>query len=316
MGRDPRYLPESVFGRTLTELTTRTIQGRYLLRPSGTLNQITVGILARAQKLAGNELHAFGYLSNHGQLLASFLNVQQMAEFQWYANGSLAREVNRLHGWSGTVWNRRYRPIPVSDEEEMQVARLKYILAQGCIKEGLVASPLDWPGASSSNDLDNGHRSVNGVWIDRDAMHQARQRGEKVDESDFTSEETLHLSPIPALAELSASDYRDRIRELIHEIEDEARAENRSRKRTPLGAKRIEAVHPHTRPEHLDRSPAPRFHARSKELRQAMREAFSAFLALYREAAEKLKSGKINAQFPDNCFPSRLPFTHPKLVPD
>ena len=56
--------------------------------------------------------------------------------------------------------------------------------------EGLVASPLDYPGASSSNDLYNGHRSISGIWIDRDAMHQARQRGEKVDESDFTSEET------------------------------------------------------------------------------------------------------------------------------
>ena len=56
MGRKPRHLPESAYGRSLAELTTRTIQGRYLLRPSGTLNQIAIGILARAQKLSGAQV--------------------------------------------------------------------------------------------------------------------------------------------------------------------------------------------------------------------------------------------------------------------
>ena len=135
-------------------------------------------------------------------------------------------------------------------------------------------------------------------------------------ERDFTTVETLELSPIPAWAHLSREEYRDRVRELVRGIEAETRAQNRSLKRTPLGAKRIQQIHPHTRPEHLERSPAPRFHARSKEARQAMRASFSAFLSLYREAAESLKNGPVGVEFPVGCFPPRQPFTHPKLVPD
>ena len=76
-------------GRSLVELTTRTIQGRYLLCPSGTLNLITTGILARAQKLTGAEVHGAFFLSTHGQILASFDSVQQMATFMAYVNGKL-----------------------------------------------------------------------------------------------------------------------------------------------------------------------------------------------------------------------------------
>ena len=40
-----------------------------------------------------------------------------------------------------------------------------------------------------------------------------------------------------------------------------------------------------------------------------------AFLLLYREAAEKLKSADLAAEFPLQRFPPPQPFIHPKLVP-
>ncbi len=60
-------------------------------------------------------------------------------------SSNLAREAGRLHGWSGRLWARRFTCIPITDEEKAQVARLNYILGQGC-KEGLVSSPRHWPG--------------------------------------------------------------------------------------------------------------------------------------------------------------------------
>ena len=36
----------------------------------------------------------------------------------------------------------------ISDEEEMQVARLKYVLAHG-VKEGLVARVEEWPASNA-----------------------------------------------------------------------------------------------------------------------------------------------------------------------
>ncbi len=35
----------------------------------------------------------------------------------------LAREVGRLHGWSGKVWSRRYAAVPVTDEPEAEAER-------------------------------------------------------------------------------------------------------------------------------------------------------------------------------------------------
>lgn len=43
------------------------------------------------------------------------------------------------------MWARRFSSIPVSDEPEAQILRLRYLLSNST-KEGLVLSPSDWPG--------------------------------------------------------------------------------------------------------------------------------------------------------------------------
>ena len=48
VARRLRYFPD----RPLVEVTTRTLQGRFLLRPSPGLREIFVGILARAAALS------------------------------------------------------------------------------------------------------------------------------------------------------------------------------------------------------------------------------------------------------------------------
>jgi hypothetical protein len=53
------------------------------------------------------------------------------------------------------------------------------------------------------------------------------------------------------------------------------------------------------------------FHASAIEVWKKMKEAFSAFLAAYADAAERLRSGDPNPRFPPNCFPPRLPFVPP-----
>ena len=85
-----------------------------------------------------------------------------MSEFMCYLNSNLAREVGRLADWKEKFWGRRYQSIVVSDEEEAQISRLRYILAHGA-KEGLVGSPLQWPGAHAAPALVTGDPLV-GVW--------------------------------------------------------------------------------------------------------------------------------------------------------
>jgi hypothetical protein len=48
----------------------------------------------------------------------------------------LAIETNRLTGWKGTVFERRYDSAVVTDEEGAQIERLLYLLSNS-VKEGL-----------------------------------------------------------------------------------------------------------------------------------------------------------------------------------
>ena len=154
MGRRLRFIPS---GGSLVEVTNRTIQGRFLLRPSAELNRLLIGVLGRAQRIYGVRLHACVVLSNHYHLLLTVESARQLAKFVGYFQGNLAKEAGRLHRWRGPFWHRRYQHIVVSDEPEAQVARLRYIMANSC-KENLVSSPLDWPGVSSIRPLLDGAR--------------------------------------------------------------------------------------------------------------------------------------------------------------
>ena len=95
--------------------------------------------------------------------------------------------------------------------------------------------------------------------------------------------------------------------ELVKEIEAEARAAREARGVEPLGVEAILRQDPHSLPHHTKKSPAPAVHAASKAARQAFWEAYSAFLAAFREAAEKLKEGDRSARFPVGSF---LPACH------
>lgn len=66
--------------------------------------------------------------------------------------------------------------------------------------------------------------------------------------------------------------------------------------------------HPHTQPNKTKKSPAPRFHAATKAIRDGLREAYGLFLAAFRDAAELLKAGDRMAKFPMGSFPPGLPF--------
>jgi len=95
---------------------------------------------------------------------------------------------------------------------------------------------------------------------------------------------------------------------LVREIESDAAAERKLTGREPLGSEAVLSQHPQTRPEKLKKSPAPLFHAASKDARQGLRTAYGLFLAAFREAAERLKARDRLARFPNSCFPPALPF--------
>jgi len=134
MPRQLRFVPTA---NALVEVTTRTIQGRLLLRPTPPINQAIVGVLGRGQKKYGMVVHCAVALSNHIHLLLSPTDAQHLSEFMNFVNSNIAREVGRLVDWTEKFWGSRYHAIAVSEEKEAQMGRLLYFL-KNSVKENLV----------------------------------------------------------------------------------------------------------------------------------------------------------------------------------
>jgi hypothetical protein len=233
-------------------------------------------------------------------------DARQLGLFMSYVNSNLAREVSRLHRWPEKIWSRRYQGIVISDEEAAQIARLRYLLANGC-KEGLVARPQDWPGVHVAKALIQGE-DLTGTWFDRTQEYAARNRGETFDRLQYATPETLYLSPLPCWKHLAEKAWRTRALKLIQEIAEETEAHLSRTGSQPLGAAAILSQHPHHRPEKQKRSPAPLFHAFSAAARRELWEAYRLFVGAFRQAAETLRAGNRDAVFPLGSLPPALPF--------
>ncbi len=304
MGRHIRYLPTE--GSGLVEVTCRTVQGRFLLTPSTELNEIILGALGRAQELYPVDICAFAFASNHFHLLLRVESTHRLALFMGHFNSNLAREAGRLVHWREKFWGRRYRAIPISEEEAAQVERLRYILAHGC-KEGLVERLRDWPGVSAVRAL-LGEEPLEGLWFDRTREHLARRRGLAFERLDFATPYRLHLAPLPCWAHLSAEEYRKRIAEIVEEIEGQAALQRQLRDLPAKGPDAVLAQEPQAAPERLKKSSAPLFHAASRKVRLELYEGYKYFIAAFRDAAASLRAGEPNFVFPSGSFPPAAPW--------
>ncbi len=293
MGRRLRFIPE---GGALVEITCRTFQGRYLLKPSTAVNDCIAGALGRAQRLYPVEIHGFAFLSNHYHLLISVPDAQRMAQFVGYFNSNLARELGRIRDWTDKIFSRRYQAIVVSEEEAAQESRMQYLLSQGA-KEGLVAHPGDWPGLQCAKQILKRQASLSGRWRNRtkERVHQCATGQWKA----LTRVERVELAPLPCWSDRGSRWIAQRCEELIELALEDIKQ---------IGLSEMRDVDPTERPTKLKRSPATMFHCASKVARKFLYEAYCWFVAAYRDASEQLKAGNLKAAFPAGSFPPPRPF--------
>jgi hypothetical protein len=306
MPRPLRFVSENA----PVEITTRTLQGRLLLRPSPELNDLILGAIGKAQDRYHMVVHAFVATSTHAHYILSPTSAGQLARFMQFVNANIAKEAGRLHLWRERLWSSRYRSIVIADEQA-SFARLRYVLAHGA-KEGLVARPGSWPGANCIAALGRGEL-LRGIWFDRYAEYKARQRGESVPAMQFATTYDVKLTPLPCLQHLSESQRQAEIRRMVKEIEELAEAVNLEKGRTPMGVAAILAHDPHSRPAITGRRPAPFVHAPDKETELECRAKYRAFVDAFRAAAEQLKKrpAAFGDMFPLCSFPPALPFNAP-----
>lgn len=301
MGRMIRFVPPR---GALVEITYRTVQRRFLLKPGHDFNQIVVGAIARAKRLYEVEIYGVVVMSNHLHLLIGVLDALQMSRFMNYFGSKLAKEVARRTGWREKIWSRRYRAVVVSEEETAQVARLRYLLAHGT-KERLVHHPRQWPGVHCARPLVSGE-TLHGVWPDRTRESLGR-RGKRGTQRVSFEIEPLRLDPLPCWRHLEAQEIRRRVGEMLEEIESEARQQAGP----VLGLAAISRQCPFAQPlEPSERQtePAPVFHAASKKARQALMEGYRHFQEAFVLGAKKLQRAGPPAGFPIGSFPPSPPF--------
>ena len=310
----PRPIRNFKPGTTL-EITSRTIQSRFLLKPCRMVTLIILGVLGRAVAMYGIELHAFVFLSNHFHLLLTIPDVESLARFMNYLKGNIAKECGAIYDWKEKFWGRRYTAIPILDDAAL-VGRLDYILEQGC-KENLVDDPRKWPGASCVNALINGTRPK-GFWFNRTAEYNARRAGKEFGTLEFAEEHLVKLTPIPCWADLTDKEYRARVLDTVEEITRATKARHRADGTRPMGVKKIVAQDPHTKPEATKKSPAPRCHASRRARRKEYIRRYRAFLDEYRASSRQWLAGKLDVEFPLFCFRPPLTYANrgdPTLVP-
>lgn len=303
MPRPLRFIPE----HSLVEITTRTIQGRLLLKPSPELTDLILGIIGKAQDTYEMTVHAFVVVSTHAHLLLSPSSAQQLARFMQFLNANMAKEVARLHDWPERVWSRRYRAICIVDDKAAH-ARMRYQLAHGA-KEGLVHGAGSWPGPNCIAALTHGDL-LRGTWFDRSAEYRVRAAGKDVKPGEFATTYDVKLAPLPCLRDLNENQRQAHYRHVVHEIDVAAEAANKDMGRTPMGVRAILEQDPHHRPKTPDRSPAPLVHAHDDQKRDEHLTAYRVFVINFRAGVESLvaKAKQITDLFPDWAFPPALPF--------
>ena len=138
--------------------------------------------------------------------------------------------------------------------------------------------------------------------------YAARRRNESFGRYKYALQETLFLDPLPCWRHLPPEEVRQRVKELVDDIDREAAEKRRKKGRTSMGAKAVMKQRPHHRPDKLKKSDAPPFHAKRKWVRKMMWEAYAWVGAAHCEASEKLRAGDRLANFPEGTFPPGLPF--------
>jgi REP element-mobilizing transposase RayT len=273
-------------------LTVRCLHGRLFLRPSERTNEILGGVLARAARLAGIEVFAFVFASNHVHLLVRG-PPSQISPFMQYLLTNISKKVGSIVGWRGAFWERRYSAEPVLDEEAL-FGRIRYILSHG-VKEGLVATCEEWPGLSSlSMMLDGEPRRFRWFqWSDRWRERKLGKPCARFDER-CSRVEQLVLAPIPHPAFQEPRSRRQILESLVQGIQEYGRAlHQRFRGRAWVLAQR-----PQHRPERPARTPRPLCHTSSRRLLDEFREKARGFTTAFLNASQRWRAGDFSAPFP------------------
>jgi REP element-mobilizing transposase RayT len=290
--------PRQVLPGTSYLVTRRCSQREFLLTPSPVANGIFFYVLAVAAARFGVLVHAYCVLSNHCHLVVTDLEARLPA-FEQYLDSLVARAMNASLGRSEAFWGDcTFSAVALLSPTDV-VDKAAYVLANP-VAAGLVRHGRDWPGLWSAPDL-----------IGAGAIEVVRP--------DFFFRAT---GPMPAVASLelsvpagfvSADEFREQLTQALAAREHEASVSLRSENRTFLGAQRVLAQSPRTRPttRPARRKLSPRIAGRDKWKRIEALGRLVEFRNAYRQALRAFRRGLKDVIFPAGTYWLRVAYDVP-----
>lgn len=273
---------------TIYFVTSRTFQGRHLMKPSEEVNIIISRLLRKAASVYKIELFAYVFMSNHFHLIIRGLP-EKIPRFVGWLKREIARAVGRkLKRWLGSFWGRRYDAAAIVDDQALR-QRLTYITTHG-VKENLVERATDWPGVHCVEALAHAKGSSD--------LRSASERGESAEHS----ADWLSLSRLPEWTGFSEKRYQAVLREVIGTAERSALVESRTS--PPRSLKDVSPQHRGPPPK---TGPAPICHASTKRMREWFVNRYNEFLASYRRASGIYRLGGTDVEFPPGAFKPPVP---------
>jgi REP element-mobilizing transposase RayT len=273
-----------------TQLVTRRVARReFLLRPSALTSSLFLYLLAVAAVEFGIQLHAFCVMSNHFHLLLTDPDAR-LPRFMQKLDALLARALNASLGRSGSVWEpeRSYSAVtPVASSDVLD--KTVYVLANP-VSAGLVRNGREWPGPWSAPELiGTGSRTL--------------RRPDFFFREDGPLPETVDLELTTPPGFESPEAFRSALVEALAAREKEISAEMSAEGRAFLGARRVLAQNPNSRPSSKQELGKlnPSIAGRDKWKRIEALQGLVEFRRAYREAPAKLREG-VDALFPAGTY--------------
>lgn len=281
--------------------TIRTFEQRFFMRPSEEVNQIIGGVMARYKEKHGIEIFAYTVLSNHIHILLRAPN-KNLWKFAQEINREIAQRINRFIGRSGFFWGRRYdEQICLKEEDALEA--LLYISCNP-VSHGLVRYAKNWPGISSYRYGVVGEEKTflfTHFTKYKEAKRKAKS-GERVKLSDYQTKHKLELTKLPMFSDLDRTSYRDKLATLIHEREAELISRREESGLSFLGRKGVLEQQAFARPKNPKKSPRPICYTKCFEAKKIFMSWYFFWWNAYKRASERLRSGFLDASFPEFCL--------------
>jgi REP-associated tyrosine transposase len=281
--------PRQVLPGTTYLVTRRCSERRFFLRPSRLVNEIFCYVLAVAAERYGLFVHAFCVLSNHYHLVVTDPDAR-LPEFHRYLDGLVARATNCCLGRWESFWDpNSYSAVRLESAPDI-LEKMVYVLANP-VAAGLVRDGCEWPGLWSDPALIGG-----------DAITAKRPREFFREQGPMPPSARLQLRRPPGFEEDESlvAVLRQRLADAAADLKREGRS--------VLGAARVRAQNPNSRPASGEprRGLSPRVACRNKWGRIEALLQLDSFREAYRRALDQWRTGARHALFPPGTWLMRV----------